>query len=223
MIKTDYFSHEFAYQKLKKSNSFGWDTEESSNDFIQIIENFLDNKALLTKGKILELGCGNGKVIKYFAHKGAEGFGIDVSPTAIEWANEDKEDLDINFQVGDVTRLTNYQDNVFDLLIDAHCYHCIIGEDRVHFINSAYRVLKNNGFLLIASMCGDVTFSHPNSTFDPILKCLINPGGVANRYIGLKEDLLQEIENSPFTLIKWQIVERIEPDEQDMFYALLMK
>jgi 2-polyprenyl-3-methyl-5-hydroxy-6-metoxy-1,4-benzoquinol methylase len=39
-------------------------------------------------GSLLDLGCGNGKLTIKFVQNGYETYGIDISPTAISWAEE---------------------------------------------------------------------------------------------------------------------------------------
>ena len=38
--------------------------------------------------RVLDLGCGNGRHAIYFAREGMEACGIDISSTAIEWAQD---------------------------------------------------------------------------------------------------------------------------------------
>lgn len=98
-------------------------------------------------GKVLEIGCGAGDVSLLFAERGFQVSGIDISATAIEWAKEKASNarLKANFEVGDVTNLGRWEDGTFDIVVDGHCLHCIIGDDRSEVLKETYRVLKPNG------------------------------------------------------------------------------
>ena len=77
-------------------------------------------------------------------------------PLAIDWAKRKAKDQksDAVFLLGGVTSLP-YHSKSFDVVIDASCSHCIIGEDRVNFFSEAYRVLKKNGLFILNALCGD--------------------------------------------------------------------
>ncbi len=104
------------------------------------------NKQDISSGKILELGCGDGSVSLEMESKGFNIFGIDIAPIAIEWAKSktSRQKAYAEFEVGEVTNLP-YPDNNFDVVVDASCSHCIIGEDRRQFFAEAHRILKPNG------------------------------------------------------------------------------
>ena len=50
-----------------------------------------------------------------------------------------------HFQTGNVLNLTWHASNSFDIVLDGHCFHCIIGPDRAQFLREAFRVLKPAG------------------------------------------------------------------------------
>ncbi len=105
---------------------------------------------------LLDLGCGYGKLTIKLEQNGFETSGIDISPTAISWANKrgKAKSVSANFQVGNVLHLP-YRAEQFDSVVDSFCFHCIIGEDRKTFLSEAFRVLKSGGTLIIMTKCGD--------------------------------------------------------------------
>lgn len=222
MIKKDYLAHDEVYKRLRENGCFGWDTEEGCKEFINQLNSFVGTD-LLNYGKILELGCGNGSIISQIKSLQNECTGIDISPTAIEWAKDKYGHRGIDFQTGDAVLLTGYPANHYDVLLDGHCYHCIIGEDRQKFIESAGRVLKRGGHLIIMTMCGEVTSETNLKYFHHDTRCFLKSDGVATRYIALEEELRNEIKHSCFELIKEQILVRKEEDDQDLYCALLRK
>jgi 2-polyprenyl-3-methyl-5-hydroxy-6-metoxy-1,4-benzoquinol methylase len=85
MHRTDYAAHDARYRQLRASGADGWDpadTDEARN-----AELGWAFAHLAPAGpRLVELGCGAGNHSRWFAERGFDVTGIDVSPTAIEWA-----------------------------------------------------------------------------------------------------------------------------------------
>jgi len=221
-MRTNYIGHDELYKKRKAEGKTGWDTAEQTQEFISTLEEVIRAEYVPKSGKLLELGCGAGNITLWFAGKGYEVYGVDIAPTAIAWAQEKaKEDsIKANFQVGNVLDLQDYPDDFFDFVLDGHCFHCIIGEDRKLFLASARRILKPGGFFLVATMCGEVRDEEAKRHFDPESRCLIY-NGIATRHIGLAEDILDEIRNADFHILHWEIIPRKEEDVSDLDVLLV--
>jgi len=84
-----------------------------------------DGLVLPAAGSVcLELGCGNGAMASLFmARAGYQVYGVDISPTAIGWAQEtySAAGLAADFQRGDVCDLDRYHEQQFDLAFDGSC------------------------------------------------------------------------------------------------------
>jgi 2-polyprenyl-3-methyl-5-hydroxy-6-metoxy-1,4-benzoquinol methylase len=223
-MKTDYSSHDEVYKKLKAEGKFGWDAVEVTEDMISTLENLLIAKRIPESGKLLELGCGAGNISIWLAKKGYDVYGIDISPTAIEWAKEKAKEnnIRINFKVGNVLDLQDYTNDFFDIVLDGHCFHCIIGKDRSKFLLSACRVLKHSGLLLICTMCGEIISEKVKEHLDPETRCLIY-NEVATRYIGMKEDILDEINKAGLHILHWEIKNRKNDEDQDELLVIITK
>jgi SAM-dependent methyltransferase len=77
--------------------------------------------------KILEIGCGPGANIWFFAREGFAAYGIDGSATAVEKARSRLagDGLIADLQVGDVLRLREYYPpHSFDAVVDVACLQC---------------------------------------------------------------------------------------------------
>ncbi|MCK5759803.1 MAG: hypothetical protein KAH33_00820, partial [Candidatus Delongbacteria bacterium] len=76
-MKTAYHGHDVAYKNLKAQGKTGW------RDGVESYEEFLDytfKQSYVPKsGKFLELGCGAGETALWFAEKGYESYGVDIS------------------------------------------------------------------------------------------------------------------------------------------------
>ena len=215
-MKTNYIAHDEIYKQRKAEGRPGWAVEEVVAENVAALEEVLEHEYIPKSGRLLELGCGAGDLTLWLAGRGYDAYGLDIAPFAIEWAKEKARERDIaaDFRVGDVLDLRDYPDDFFDLVLDGHCFHCIIGEDRKLFLASARRVLKPGAPLLVATMCGEVTGAHVREHFDPQSRCVVNEG-IAVRYIGLAGDILDEIRSAGFHVLNWKIKARKDDDEQD--------
>jgi SAM-dependent methyltransferase len=200
-----YEIHDDYYKNNKKNGWTGWrEKQEAVDKNTSILERVFAYPYVPKKGNLLELGCGAGNITLWAAKKGYNVYGVDISPTAIEWAGENalECDMEADFRVGNVLDLKDYNDNFFDIVLDGHCFHCIIGEDRKAFLSSAFRVLKRGGFFHIITLCND---PGPVPDFDPQSRCRIL-GDIAFRYIGLADDILKEVIDSGFTIMDWELL-----------------
>ena len=216
-FKTDYMGiHEQVYRRKKSAGEPGWSSIDEINLMINELDRIFSEFKVPDKSTILELGCGDGAPSLRLAEKGFDVFGIDISPIAIQWAldKNNEQNLKVNFTLGDVLNLP-YSDESFDAVIDAHCLHCIIGEDRRIFLDNAYRVLKSSGYLIVMTMCGDPAEESTKKYFDPVSRNMI-VDGIAGRYFGHPEDILREIQSAGFDIVKWKIEHDPADGQQDL-------
>lgn len=97
--------------------------------------------------KILDLGCGNGRLLKLFEDIKIDYIGVDASEKLIELAK--KRHPKARFQKADALSLplpANYFDRVFSIAV----FHHIPSEKfRLRFLQEARRVLKPEGLLIL--------------------------------------------------------------------------
>jgi len=107
-------------------------------------------KGLVKQGKALDICCGAGTNTVYLAEKGFEVTGVDISPTAIEYAKKKAAQAKINvtFKVQNFLELP-FEAEEFDFVFDMGCFHHVKPEDRATFINGVHRVLKKRGNYLL--------------------------------------------------------------------------
>ena len=223
-MKTNYIGHDSIYQRLKAEGAYGWTTEA---DHIQVVHpRILDaiaRLALQPSGRILDLGCGTGDIAIWLALQGYQAYGIDIAPSAIAWATEkaQAQNAHVQFTIGSVLDLDTYETDFFRLVIDGRCLHCIIGPDRATTLTSIYRVLQPGGGFLVQCMCGVVMDeSSMKAAFDPSSRCTLNREGIATRYIGAADDILQELTDVGFEIAHWAVAPRQGPNDQDDLIAL---
>ena len=99
----------------------------------QIIKN--DN------GKILEAGCGAGRILRYFHNQNKNIIGIDFIDRAV--TNLKKVDPNLKVEVGNITNL-NFKDNSFKYILAFGLYHNLeFGLEKS--VKETYRVLEPGG------------------------------------------------------------------------------
>ena len=98
------------------------------------------------KKKILDLGCGLGRHTNFFAKRGFETFGFDLSQDAIEKAKKyaESENLDVNFKIGDMLKLP-YKENSFDAILCMNVISHTDTDGMKKIIDELHRVLRKNG------------------------------------------------------------------------------
>jgi len=106
-------------------------------------EHWLDSKV---KGKkVLDFCCGNGEMVMLLANKGADAYGIDISPLSIENAKKDAAVKGLSekthFLVMDAEKLT-FDPNTFDVVV---CHGVLHHLDVKKAFPEIARVLKPTG------------------------------------------------------------------------------
>lgn len=212
--KTNYHDiHENQYKRLKANNEAGWmDIEYKTNQFKRLkalINKYIGQEKL----NILELGCGDAELSIMLGKEGHSVAGVDISPTAIEWAKEkaSKYSLKADFRCSSVTDI-EFEDSSFDVILDSACLHCIIGEDRKLLFGQVKRLLKPNGIFIGETMCNFIPEYFREFANE---EGLIIKNGFAGRYIGKSEKILTEIRRAGFEEVYSVVNPRKDDEESD--------
>ncbi len=104
-------------------------------------------------GKLLDIGCGSGRNLLYFAQNGFDWYGIDFSSEMIKQAKENFKRKGIDYKnrlmVADMTDLP-FPDGTFDYLISIASFHHLPKEQQNLALNEMKRVLKEDGEMIIS-------------------------------------------------------------------------
>jgi SAM-dependent methyltransferase len=222
---TDYASHDLAYQKLRERGAIGWDNDSAIYaEMRATILPLLPSTASGSIQRVLEIGCGAGNASVMLAERGYEVTGIDIAPTAIDWATVRAKSAAANasFRVDNVLDLATCKDAEFDAVVDGHCLHCIIGQDRQQCLASVHRVLKLGGVFVVLTMCGDVTNPRMLESFDPFSSTTVHSGR-PTRYIGHPDLIAAEVVAAGFSIDKMDVIERKNVDDLDTLVIRAIK
>lgn len=100
--------------------------------------------------RVLDVCCGTGDQAFYYAKKGANAIGIDLSQKMIAFALSEKQKRglsNIDFKVADATALP-FEDHVFDMASISLALHEIESSKRNAVISEMKRVVKKDGRLI---------------------------------------------------------------------------
>lgn len=182
--------HEAVYQTLKEKGYDGWGGKKYDERMRGLDKNLtrLLSHIKLEGGRVLELGSGAGDVSMWFAEKGFEATGVEISETAVKWSIEKAGDLNTRFICSSVTEEHLLMNESFDLIIDGNCLHCLFDEDRTAFYHNVKRLLNPKGYFYVASVMANK--AGETAVVGPIERCFLT-----------EESLLDEITGHGFELV----------------------
>lgn len=224
--KKPYEGHEVVYRRMKKKGILVWGQKGSestgkschpeTNNFLKDV---LSQPWAPKNGRVIELGCGTGPILRRVCKKGFSGVGIDISKTAVAMAKDQSKGLDIKFKQGDVCNLNAKSLGKFDLVIDGLCLHCITDiKDRKAYLDNVFKILKDGGLFVLLTMCGPMDrkrFSKACKGHKIVKKVVYVPfedksygtlskfngkNYLPSRYIGHWKDILGEVRMAGFEL-----------------------
>ncbi len=101
--------------------------------------------------RILDLGCGTGRHVVYFARLGYDVYGFDASPKALSMAQEwlQEENLTASLREHLMEKPFPYDDDFFDAVISIQVIHHNLMKDIKKTVSEIERVLKPGGFLFV--------------------------------------------------------------------------
>jgi SAM-dependent methyltransferase len=102
--------------------------------------------------RVLDFGCGNGRLAGFMERVFREYFGVDVSQKLIDMAEKKYNEKNIKFLKIDplVDKLT-FADNSFDIIFSIAVFHHLPGKEyRLRVAKELYRVLRPGGKLVVS-------------------------------------------------------------------------
>lgn len=143
---------------------------------------------------ILDLGCGYGKISKFFIENGAKSVvALDISQNMIDLANKQNADKNIEYFVMAMEDIDKIEKK-FDVVYSSLAFHYVKDFDRL--LKNIYSLLKPNGILLF-------------SQESPLNTAIIEKGNMENRIEieGKRYYLISDYNNEGLRSFKWKDTE----------------
>ena len=176
----DYLTQNKTYYHKEFGRGYGHQYPESH--VIKIYNRILASKLGISGAgseRLLDFGCSTGANTTYFASKGFDVYGVDISSIAVDKCRQSLPDIKDHFQV--ISPLPRENDSFFDCLFDvifSNQVLYLLSEGDFHLrLGTLLRHLKPAG-VLIATMMGTKHYFYPRST----------PAGDGLRKVVLSED-----------------------------------
>ncbi len=112
-------------------------------------------------GRVLDIGCGEGRHAYLFARAGFRAVGLDAEPLAIRRARRLRprggRTGRVVFLVGDALT-PPFKSQAFDVLVDYGCLHHVRKQDDAAYRQELIRLLRDGGYFLLS--CFSTRFRH---------------------------------------------------------------
>lgn len=117
------------------------------------LRNFLNNYKF-QGGKVLDIGCGNGRNTIYCLNNGFDyGVGIDISKEAIKIANKfsikNRYSNRVKYYTHNLNSQLPEENNSFNLILDMTTSHLLNEKQYKNYLNELTRLISYNGYILI--------------------------------------------------------------------------
>lgn len=129
-------------------------------------------------GRILEVGCGNGKTIAALTEKGYRTAGVDFSQAAIDSCRK-QFDCDVDLQVASADRLP-FGDQVFDGIVIFHLLEHLQSDELSRAVSESLRVLKCGCHIVVRVFSSDDMRSDKGRRMDD--GTVVRGNGIRYRY-----------------------------------------
>ena len=128
-----------------------WDNKTwlSSKDYIESFNNFLiKNLRINSNSKILDIGCGRGKILGSFRSK----LKLKETPLGIDIVNHKDRDKRINFKKINILNLSFKKDQKFDLILIKQTIHLMKFGEIKKLLKILKRIVNPKGKILIFTL-----------------------------------------------------------------------
>ena len=209
-MNQDYKGYDNYYQKLFSEGKTQWGGQEGQDVLYACAIRFIRPRE-----RVLLLGCGVGILAERLKNLELDCIGVDISSSALAKARERLAGCEnYAFVESSVLDLPDTL-GLFDLIMDEHCTHCIVGADRAVLWKSLQHRLKLNGRVIIKAMVGDAPralATQPELTFEA-KTCTVFSNGKPIRYVPTFTKLKSELELHGFEVLSAE--HQINPETED--------
>lgn len=215
--RSDYVgTHLRRYERIARGEAGGFSTEEQVETTLLHLAIALGLPESPRGGRLVELGCGDGCNLvaigrRFPAFRLA---GIDIVPLAVDLARRRAAgaSVAVALGIGNVVELP-FPAAAFDVVVDGHCLHCLVPDDRRRYLAEAHRVLRPGGLMFIDTMT-DPPLRFGTGTYDAQTGCHVVDGVVVRTYLPAPR-VLQEVEAAGFRVLASYVESRHDDGESN--------
>lgn len=144
-----YCGYDERYQAVYRQHADLWESDQPN----QSLQGILRVRPELLRGKLVDLGCGEGRDSLYLASLGAQVLGVDISRAALDKGRERATRANltgVSFVESDVVYLRNIPNSEFDFALNMGCLHMLTEpRHRQGHIRRVFQILKPGGYFLV--------------------------------------------------------------------------
>ena len=130
------------WNKAYQEDDMPWDKGFASPPLVEFLQNYR------VEGSVLVPGCGTGHDVRLLAKQGADVFGLDIAPNAINKAKSFSVISNECYVAGDFLRPETDHLAQYDWVVEHTCLCAIEPSERAAYADSLARVLKPGGYFL---------------------------------------------------------------------------
>ena len=105
---------------------------------LRVFQKYAKERKIKIK-QVVDIGCSWGKCLEYWKTKNIEAWGVDVSPTVVNYCIKRKK---LQCVLASATNLPMFNDSQFDLYMASDVYEHLREDDLSHAISEAKRITK---------------------------------------------------------------------------------
>lgn len=174
---------------------------------------YFRNEVIRTKGKVLEIGVGTGRLFMNSLNRGADIYGLDISENMLE-VLYNKLDKDQFFRISRQDIIDFSFDFKFDLIVAPFrvIMHLLDKKEQIQAINNVYNHLNSNGRFIFDAFVPDLNYLIKGYDNYVDFDGEYEPGKKLKRTVTSSPDLINQIIQVKFHL-EWEENNETKHDE----------
>lgn len=160
--------------------------------------------------KIMDFGCGNGRILEILKNKNISYIGVDISGKLINLAKEKYQGENIKFQKISGQASLPFPDNYFNIIISIAVFHHFPPEYAQKMAGELYRTTKPGGKIIVAvwNLEQEKYRKYLSKNGEGYIPFKNNSGEIFNRYHHLytKKSLEEMFFKAGFKILKSEVI-----------------